>query len=61
MGRFLGVRNQAFLKHWSKISSKRPFGSILGGFGKDLGGFWEGLGRIFIDFWIDFVQIGVKI
>ena len=44
-GRFLDVPNHIFLKHWSKMSSKRPFGWILGRFGKVLGRFWEGLGR----------------
>ena len=42
-GRFLGVQNQAFFKHWPKMSSKKPSGSILGDLGKDLGRFWEDL------------------
>ena len=33
---FLGVQNHIFLKHWSKMSSKRPFGWILGCFWKVL-------------------------
>ena len=39
LGRFLGFQNRTFLKHWSKIGSKRPSGSILAPF-------WEGLGRV---------------
>ena len=41
-GRFLAVQNRIFFKHGSKMSSKKPFRSILGtfgkGFGKDVGG-----------------------
>ena len=64
LGRFLGVQNRVFFKHWSKIGSKRPSGSIwgrfwtiLGGFGEDLGrdlgeskAFWAGCGRILAEF-----------
>ena len=46
LGCFLGVQNQAFLKHWSKIGSKRPSGSILDRFGVDFGGFGKGLGIV---------------
>ena len=46
-GRFLGLRNEAFIKHWSKMVSKRPSGSILEGFG-------EGSGRIWGGSWEDF-------
>ena len=57
LGRFGGVRNRAFLKHWSKMGSKRAsgsildqfginFGRILGGFGRVLGGFGPILGWI---------------
>ena len=53
-GRYLGVLNQPFFKHRSKMESKRPFGSILEGFWEDSGrlwgGFGEGLGRIWEDF-----------
>ena len=38
LGRFGWVRGRAFIEHWSKIGSKRPSGSILGGS-------WKGLGR----------------
>ena len=52
-GRYLGVLNQPFFKHRSKMESKRPFGSILEGFWEDSGrlwgGFGEGLGRIWED------------
>ena len=53
-GRYLGVLNQPFFKHRSKMGSKTPFGSILEGFWEDsgriCGGFREGLGRICEDF-----------
>ena len=42
---FGGVRNRAFLKHWSKIGCKRAFGSTLGGSWRVWGGFWEGFGK----------------
>ena len=49
-GRFLGLRNEAFIKHWSKMVSKRPSGSILEGFGEGSGriwgGSWEDFGRV---------------
>ena len=45
LGRFGGVRDRAFIEHWSKIGSKRPSGSILGGSWRGLGGFWGGFGR----------------
>ena len=48
-GRYLGVLNQAFFKHRSKMVSKRhfwmDFGSILRGSGKIFGRFWKGLRR----------------
>ena len=51
--RFLGVPIQAFFKHGAKMGSKKPFGSILGGFreglGRNSGGFrayWAGNGQI---------------
>ena len=53
-GRFLGLRNEAFIKHWSKMVSKRPSGSILEGFGEGSGGFGEGLGRILANLGMDF-------
>ena len=59
-GRFLGVKNRAFVKHWSKMGSKRPFGSILVDFGRVLGGFWEGLGKDldgYGGFWASYGQI----
>ena len=46
LGRFGGVRNQAFLKHWSKMGSNRAFGSTLGGSWRVWGGFWEGFGKV---------------
>ena len=51
--RFLDVQNRIFFKHGSKMSSKRPLGSILGRFWKVLGGFGEGLGRNWGGFWKD--------
>ena len=54
LGHFLGLRNEAFIKHWSKMVSKRPSGSILEGFGEGSGRIWEGLGRILANFWMDF-------
>ena len=49
LGCFLDVlwafKNLLFLKHWSKIGSKRPSGSILAPFWEGLGRVWEGLGR----------------
>ena len=44
-GRFLDVPNHIFSKHWSKMSSKKPFKEIWARFWKVLGRFWEGLGR----------------
>ena len=44
-GRFLEIPNHIFVKHWSKMSSKRPFEWILNHFGKLWGRFWRGLGR----------------
>ena len=44
LGRFWDVQKRAFVKHWSKMGSKRPFGSILGGFGENLDASWENLG-----------------
>ena len=50
LGRFVGVGHRAFIKHWPKMGSKKPSGSILGGCLKDLGkfggGFGTSLGRI---------------
>ena len=37
LGRFLDVQSRAFFKHGPKMGSKRPSGSILGGFGAILG------------------------
>ena len=45
LGRFLAIQNHAFFKHWPKMGSKRPSGSILGRFWEDLGRIWEGFGR----------------
>ena len=54
-GRFLGLRNEAFIKHWSKMVSKRPSGLILEGFGEGSGriwgGSWEDFGRVLGGFW----------
>ena len=61
-GRYLGVLNQPFFKHRSKMESKRPFGSILEGFWEDSGrlwgGFGEGLGRIWEDFFSFSANLG---
>ena len=55
LGHFLGLRNEAFIKHWSKMVSKRPSGSILEGFGEGSGriwgGSWEDFGRVLGGFW----------
>ena len=50
LGRSLDLQNEAFLKHWSKISSKKPLGSILGRFWKLLGRVLEGRGKILLNF-----------
>ena len=50
-GRFLGVLNQPFFKHRSKMGSKRPFGAILDRFWKVLGGFGVDFGRVWAGFW----------
>ena len=50
LGRPLDLQNEAFLKHWSKISSKKPLGSILGRFWKGLGRVLEGRGKILLNF-----------
>ena len=42
----LGVQDHIFFKRCSKMSSKRPFGWILGCFWKVLGRFWEVFGRV---------------
>ena len=42
----LDVPNHIFLKQWSKMGSKRPFGWLLDRFWKDLGRIWMRLGRI---------------
>ena len=57
LGRFFGVRNQPFFKHWSKMGSKRASGAIWGRFWRVLGGFREGFGRILDDFLVDFGSI----
>ena len=44
---FFDVLNDVFFKHGSKMDSKTPFGSILGGSWKDLGRIWGGFGREF--------------
>ena len=41
LGDHLDLQNLAFVKHWSKMISKKLFGSILEGFGE---GIWEDLG-----------------
>ena len=46
LGRFGGIQNRAFFMPWPKISSKKPFGSIFGGFCGDLDGFGVGFGRV---------------
>ena len=44
---FVDVLNDVFFKHGSKMDSKTPFGSILGGSWKDLGRIWGGFGKEF--------------
>ena len=46
LGGHLGLQNLAFVKHWSKMVSKKLLGSILEGFGEGSGRIWEGLGKI---------------
>ena len=72
VGVFSEPQNRTFIKHWSNMGSKRPFGSILGRFGqvwgvfwkglgrdfRDLGGFWAGLGLIFGSVWTDLALLG---
>ena len=49
----MGVLNQPFLQHRSKIGSKRPFGLILPRFWRVLEGFWENFRRVWSVFgWI---------
>ena len=43
--RILDVQNTAFFKHGSKMGSKRPFGSSLGGSWEDLGKIWARFGQ----------------
>ena len=50
-GRLLGVLNQPFFKHRSKIGSKRPFGANLDRFWRVLGGFGVDFGRVWARFW----------
>ena len=50
LGQSLELQNEAFLKHWSKICSKKPLGSILGRFWKALGRVLEGRGKILLNF-----------
>ena len=47
LGCFLGVQKPTSSKHWSKMGSKRPSGSILEPFWEGLGRFWGGFGPIF--------------
>ena len=42
----LDVPNHIFLKQWSKMGSKRPFGWLLDRFWEGLGRIWMRLGRI---------------
>ena len=42
LGCFLGVQKPTSSKHWSRMGSKRPSGSILEPFWEGLGRFWEG-------------------
>ena len=41
---FFGIQNRTFVRHWSNMGSKRPFGLILVEFGEDLDASWENLG-----------------
>ena len=53
-GRFLAVQNRNFFKHWPKMGSNTPSGSILARFGRDLTGFWEGFREVWGGSWEDF-------
>ena len=57
LGGHLALQNLAFVKHWPKMRSKRPWGSNLEGFEEGSGRIWGGLGRIFTNFWREFGQI----
>ena len=46
LGCFLGVQKPTSSKHWSRMGSKRPSGSILEPFWEGLGRFWGGFGPI---------------
>ena len=60
-GRYLGVLNQLFFKHRSKMESKRPFGSILEGFWEDSGRLWEGFGEGLGRIWEDFFSFSANL
>ena len=60
-GRYLGVLNQPFFKHRSKMESKRPFGSILEGFWEDSGRLWEGFGKGLGRIWEDFFSFSANL
>ena len=60
-GRFFALLNWTFCAHGAKMGSRRPFGSIFGGFSKVLGGFWEGFGTVLGNFWNGFESIVEKI
>ena len=45
LGRSWGALEMLLALLEAKMSSKKPFGWILGGFGKVLGRFWEGWGK----------------
>ena len=51
LGRFFNVQNRTFVKHWSRMVSTRPLGSILGRFWEDLGRFGEAKMNLTVDFW----------
>ena len=55
LGRFLDVQNPTFFKHGSKMGSKRPSGSILGGFGEGFGRILEGFGKVWGGIWEHFL------
>ena len=54
LGRFLDVRRRAFFKHGHKMGSKRPSGSIRGGFRKGFGRIWGGFGKVWGEIREDF-------
>ena len=64
LGHFGGVQNRAFVKHSSKMGSKKASGRFWVDFAKDLGGFREDLKWSWADldqFGMDFGRLGGRI